>query len=223
MASRNAEHLKAVIALGATEHRYYDDAGYYVGCMVGQTIGWAAIMFGYNTRPPDPLHCGDAWRDLWMERLNTSPMYLGLWLEHQREDDYWLRGTVGVDYSAVKTPIYAVSGHVDCWPNTVSRLLENLSCPRQGLQGAWSHRYPQMAIPGPAIGFMDEAVRWFDYWMKGKDNGVDTDPMYRVYMQDSVRPQSYYETRPGRWISEASWPSNQVDTRVFPLWRWQLA
>ena len=214
MASRQADHLKAVIALGATEWRYYDDAGYYIGCMVGQTIGWAAIMFGYNTRPPDPLHCGDAWRDLWMERLNTAPMYLGLWLEHQREDDYWLRGSVGIDYSAVKTPVYAVSGHVDCWPNTVSRLMENLSCPRQGLQGQWCHRYPQMAVPGPAIGFMDEAVRWFDHWLKGENTGIEQEPMYRVYMQDSVKPQSYYEERPGRWISEATWPSDQVSTQI---------
>lgn len=213
MASRQAEHLKAVIALGATDRRYYDDAGYYVGCMVGQTIGWAAIMFSYNIRPPDPLHCGDAWRKLWLERLDTAPMLLGRWLEHQREDEYWLRGSVGIDYAAVKTPIYAVSGHVDCWPNTVPRLLENLSCPKQGLQGAWSHRYPQMAIPGPAIGFMDEAVRWFDHWLKGEDTGIDQDPMYRVYMQESVRPQSYYDERPGRWISESTWPSDQVSAR----------
>lgn len=215
MSSRNADHLKVVVALGATEFRYYDDAGYYLGCMVGQTIGWAAIMFGYNTRPPDPLLYGDKWRDLWMARLDTAPMYLGLWLEHQREDDYWLRGTVGSDYSAIRIPVYAVSGHADCWPNTVSRLLENLSCPRKGLQGAWSHRYPQMAIPGPGIGFMQEVVRWFDHWLKGRENGVDAEPMYRVYMQGSVRPQRYYENRPGRWISEATWPSDQVANRIF--------
>ena len=38
MAQRNAKHLKTVVALGASEWRYYDDAGYYVRCMVGQSF-----------------------------------------------------------------------------------------------------------------------------------------------------------------------------------------
>ncbi len=217
MAARRAPSLKAVIALGSTDSRYYDDAGYFVGCMVGQTVGWAAIMLGYNTRPPDPLHCGDGWRDLWMQRLAEAPMYLGMWLEHQRDDAYWQRGSVSLDYAAIETPVYAVSGHADCWPNTVDRLLTNLPGPSRGLQGPWSHRYPQMAIPGPAIGFLHEVVRWFDHWLKETDTGIEADPTYRVYMQESVRPATFYEQRPGRWISEANWPSSQVSRRRLHL------
>ncbi|MEJ2177859.1 MAG: CocE/NonD family hydrolase, partial [Gammaproteobacteria bacterium] len=107
LAQRAPVPLKTVIALGASEFRYYDDAGYYMGCMVGQTIGWAAIMFGYNTRPPDPALVGESWRDLWLDRLNNVPHYLEHFLSHQREDDYWLRGTVGTHYSSIKIPVYA--------------------------------------------------------------------------------------------------------------------
>ena len=217
IAQRNPEALKTVIALGASEFRYYDDAGYYMGCMVGQTIGWAAIMFGYNFRPPDPNLIGDRWRDLWLERLNNTPHYLDHFLTHQREDEYWLRGTVGTDYSAIKVPVYAVSGHADCWPNTVARLLENLEVPRRGLQGAWCHRYPHLGIPGPTVDFLGDALRWFDQWLKQMDTGIMSEAMYQVYLQDGVPPKPYYDHRPGKWVSEPSWPSEQIAIQSFYL------
>ena len=217
LASRQPEALKTVIAVGATEYRYYDDAGYYMGCMIGQTIGWAAIMFGYNTRPPDPALVGDQWRDLWLQRMRTAPHYLIQWLEHQREDSYWLRGSVGTDYSAINIPIYAVSGHADCWPNTVSRLLQNLQCKRRGLQGAWCHRFPHLGIPGPQVGFLQDAKRWFDQWLKGEDTGIMREDAYQVYIQDSVRPKKFYDFRPGKWVSEPAWPSPFVKSEKYYL------
>jgi uncharacterized protein len=43
-------------------------------------------------------------------------------------------------------------------------------------------------------------------------------------MQDSVEPTPSYDTRPGRWISEPSWPSPNVKDRSYLLGgRWRLA
>ncbi|OED42869.1 hypothetical protein AB833_05200 [Chromatiales bacterium (ex Bugula neritina AB1)] len=215
LAQRQPDALKTVIALGATEFRYYDDGSYYMGCLTGQTIGWAAIMFGYNTRPPDPALIGDDWRALWMDRLQNTPHYLDHFLSHQREDDYWLRGTVGTDYDAIKIPIYAVSGHADCWPNTVPRLLEMLNVPKRGLQGAWCHRYPHLGIPGPTVAFLPDALRWFDQWLKGRDTGIMDEATYQVYLQDSIEPKPYYDHRPGKWIGESGWPSKQIHPKQF--------
>ena len=80
LAQKQPEALKTIITLGSTEFRYYDDGAYYMGCMTGQTIGWAAIMFGYNTRPPDPGLVGEGWRELWLDRLNNTPHYMEHWL-----------------------------------------------------------------------------------------------------------------------------------------------
>lgn len=217
LAQRAPEALKTIITLGATEHRYYDDGSYYMGCMVDQTIGWAALMFGYNTRPPDPDLVGEGWRRLWFERLENAPHYLERWFEHQHVDDYWLTNTVATDYEAIKIPVYAVSGHVDCWPNTVSRLLQNLSSPVRGLQGPWCHRYPHMGIPSPTVDFLSDAIRWFDHWLKNKATGIMDEASYQVYLQDSVRPQTFYDSRPGRWVGEAQWPSNQIKNSTFYL------
>lgn len=215
LAGRRPAALKTIIALGSTDQRYYDDAGYYMGCMVGQTLGWAAIMFGFNTRPPDPDLVGEGWKSLWLDRLENAPHYLERWFEHQHNDEYWQNNSADQDFEAIDIPVYAISGHVDCWPNTVSRLLQNLSSPVRGLQGAWCHRYPHMGIPGPTVDFLSDALRWFDHWMKGKNNGVMDEAAYQVYLQDSVRPQTYYDTRPGRWIGLSAWPSDEVQARTF--------
>ena len=223
LAVRAPKALKTVITLGATDSRYYDDAGYYMGCMVGQTIGWAAMMFGLNTRPPYPELVGEGWRDLWLDRLENAPHYLEQWFSHQHEDEYWLNNTVRTDYDSIKVPIYAVSGHADCWPNTVPRLLQNLSVPVRGLQGPWVHRYPHLGIPGPTIDFLSDALRWFDHWLKDKDTGIMDEAAYQVYLQDSVRPQTYYDTRPGRWVGEEQWPSKQIESQAFHLTEQGLA
>jgi putative CocE/NonD family hydrolase len=217
LAQRAPSALKTIIVLGATDQRYYDDAGYYLGCMVGQTLGWAAIMFGYSTRPPDPELVGQNWKTLWLERLENTPHYLERWFEHQHNDDYWLHNSVDTDYEAIKIPVYAVGGHADCWPNTVPRLLQNLQVPVRGLQGAWCHRYPHLGIPGPTVDFLSDAIRWLDQWLKDDETGIMEEAQYQVFLQDSVKPQTYYDERPGRWIGLNSWPSDQIDTEIFHL------
>ena len=37
------------------------------------------------------------------------------------------------------------------------------------------------------------------------------EPLYRVWMQDSVDPKPYYEERPGRWVAETAWPSPRIE------------
>jgi putative CocE/NonD family hydrolase len=217
LAQRAPEALRTIIVLGASDQRYYDDAGYYMGCLVGQTLGWAAIMFGYNTRPPDPELVGENWRDLWLERLEQAPHYLERWFEHQHNDEYWRNNSADTDYAAIKVPVYVISGHADCWPNTVPRLLQNLQVPMRGLQGAWCHRYPHLGIPGPTVDFLSDAIRWYDQWLKDEETGIMEEAQYQVFLQDSVKPQTYYDDRPGRWVGLSGWPSDQIESENFYL------
>jgi len=202
--------LRAVVTLCSTDDRYADDVHYMGGCLLGEQLSWASIMFGRNTLPPDPANVGDRWRDMWLERLEGSGLWLKTWLEHQRRDDFWRHGSICEDWSRVRVPVYAVSGWADGYCRSVFRLMENLQAPRKGLIGPWAHRYPHLGKPGPAIGFLQEELRWWDHWLKGRDTGIMAEPMLRLYMQDSVGPKGHYETRPGRWIAEPAWPSPQV-------------
>ncbi len=217
LAQRSPKALKTIVVLGATDQRYYDDAGYYMGCMVGQTLGWAAIMFGYNTRPPDPELAGENWKSLWLDRLNNTPHYMERWFEHQHNDGYWKNNSADCNPGAIKIPVYVISGHADCWPNTVPRLLQNLNTPIRGLQGAWCHRYPHLGIPGPTVDFLSDTLRWYDHWLKDEATGIMDEAGYQVYLQDSVRPQTYYDERPGRWVGLEGWPSRKIGSEVFFL------
>ena len=201
--------LKAVITVCSTDDRYADDIHYMGGCMLIDQVSWASIMFARNTLPPDPRHRAD-WRDLWLERLRGSGLWLKNWLEHQTRDDFWKHGSICEDYSDVQVPVYAVGGWADGYCRTVFRLMQNLSVPRKGLVGPWAHKYPHIGEPGPAIGFLQEALRWWDHWLKGRDTGIMDEPMLRLWMQDGAPPHGHYAERPGRWVAEPSWPSPQV-------------
>lgn len=209
--------LGAVISVCSTDDRYADDIHHMGGCLLGDSLSWASVMFSYNSLPPDPEIVGDGWRDMWHQRLEGSGLWLEKWLRHQRRDGYWRHGSICEDYAAVKCPVMAVSGWADGYSNAVFRLMENLHVPRMGLIGPWSHAYPHIAQPGPAIGFIQEAVRWWDHWLKGIDRGLDDEPILRVWMQDSVPPTTSYRHRPGRWVAEPSWPSTNVTMQRFSL------
>ncbi|MGD8419852.1 MAG: CocE/NonD family hydrolase, partial [Gammaproteobacteria bacterium] len=207
--------LKAVISLCSTDDRYATDVHYMGGCLLGEQLSWASIMFGRNTLPPDPRHNPDGWRKLWLERLENSGLWLKNWLEHQRRDEFWKHGSVCEDFARIQVPVYAVSGWADGYCAAVFRLVEHLQVPRKGLIGPWAHRYPHLGEPGPAIGFLQEMLRWWNHWLKRQDTGIMDEPVLRLYRQDAAKPATYYAERAGRWITEPAWPSPNVTVTLF--------
>ena len=69
VAARRPPALKAIITLCSTDDRYADDIHYKGGCLLNENLGWAATMFAYSSRPPDPVLVGERWRAMWLERL----------------------------------------------------------------------------------------------------------------------------------------------------------
>ncbi len=196
---------------------------YMGGCLLSDNVAEASTMFAYATLPPDPALAGERWRELWHERLENCSLWAAEWLTHQRRDDYWRHASVCENYSDVQVPVLASSGWADGYSNAVSRLLANLDVPRRGLIGPWSHKYPHLGQPGPAIGYLQELVRWWDHWLKDVENGVMDGPMLQTWMQDSVPPSTSYEDRPGRWVGEPVWPSPHVHPSEHRLARHRIA
>ncbi|WP_411149088.1 CocE/NonD family hydrolase [Streptomyces sp. A30] len=222
VAARQPPSLRAIVIASFTDDRHADDMHYMGGAMLSDNLAEAGTMFAYATCPPDPAVVGDRWRDMWHERLeNTGPWVLP-WLRHQRRDDYWRHASVSENYQDVRCPVLASSGWADGYSNAVTRLLGNLDVPRKGLIGPWSHKFPHLGEPGPAIGYLQEVVRWWDHWLKGVDNGVMDGPMLHTWMQDSVPPSTSYEERPGRWVAEPAWPSPYIRPVTYPLTRHRI-
>ncbi len=209
--------LKAVITSCSTDDRYADDMHWMGGTLLTDTLDWGASFWTWIARPPDPLIVGDRWREMWMARLEKLNFMVEDWLRHQRRDAFWKHGSVNEDYSAIECPVFAVGGWLDGYSNAIPRLLANLSVPRLGLIGPWAHAYPHLGTPGPQFDFLPEAIRFFDQWLKGEDTGIVREPVLRVWMQEDVPPQPFYEMCPGRWVAEPEWPSPRIETR-----RWGL-
>ena len=218
VAARRPPELRAVISMCASDDRYADDVHYVGGCVLGvDMLPWAATMLTLLAQPPDPATVGAGWRETWFARMERTPAFVEPWLTHQRRDGYWRHGSVCEDYARIEAPVYAIGGWADGYTNAIPRLLAGLPGPRKGLIGPWAHAFPQDAEPGPAIGFLQECLRWFDHHLKGIDTGVMDEPMLRLWMQEPVTPSTRYKERPGRWIAESEWPPRDAGQ-----WTWDF-
>lgn len=218
VAARRPAALKAVISLCSSVDRFADDIHYRGGCQLLENVGWAATATSWCSMPPDPALVGEAWRDMWLERLESAPVQIDRWLQHSSRDAYWKHASICEDFSRIEAPVLSIGGWHDGYRNTPVKLLQGgTSGPVKAIMGPWIHKYPHIASPEPRMDFVAEALRWWDRWLKGVDTGVEDDPDYRVYVMDGIAPQTSYDHRPGRWVGLRDWPSDRIAPRVLAL------
>ncbi len=209
--------LKAIVPQCASDNRYTDDAHYVGGALTLDDLDWGAEFKTVLVGPPDPAIVGDRWRDMWLSRLKATPPILAEWLRHQRYDGFWQHGSVAVDYSRIQCPVYVVDGQIDSYRDFLPRLLSHLRVPRRGIMGPWGHKYPQLADAGPGLDWVTEEVRWWSQWLLGVDTGIMDEPMLRVFLENRTASEVWPNDVPGRWVSEPSWPSPHITSRILHL------
>ena len=217
VAAHRPPALKAIITVCSSDDRYNDDVHYMQGCLLHDNFAWSSAMYAFVSQPPDPAVVGEAWREMWLARLKHYKYPARIWYGHQRRDEYWRQASVCENYDAIECAVFAVGGWEDGYSNTVGRLVEMLKAPCIGLVGPWGHSYPQKALPGPAIGFLQEALRFWDHWLKGRDTGLMREPKLKVWMNGSHAPDPCATLRPGRWIAHRDWPASTIAMQDFWL------
>lgn len=91
--------------------------------------------------------------------------------------------------------IYHIGGWWDMGAKEVFVALNSLKNPQKLLMGPWSHFHPE--IQGKFVA--TEHLRWYDYWLKGIDNGVvDEPPVYYNVMGAGEGDQQQWRFA-GRW------------------------
>jgi len=89
-------------------------------------------------------------------------------------------------------PVYHWAGWYDNFPKHGLLWYSNLTNPQKIVIGPWAH---------PQLGHLDlatEMVRWYDYWLKGIDNGVMSEaPIYYYTMGEGEN---------SGWHSASQWP-----------------
>ncbi len=216
VAARRPPALKAIITVDSTDDRYSDDAHYMGGALLGENMGWGCAFFMQQGRAPDPAIVGRDWLKMWKRRLKAIPHPVERWMSHQTRDAFWKHGSISQNYGAIRAAVYAIGGWEDGYTNTILRMMRNLKAPRKALIGPWEHTYPHVADVNP-MGFLQEAMRWWDHWLKDRDTGIMDEPMIRAWMQESAPPKPVYTHRPGRWIAERAWPSTSTKPLRLPF------
>lgn len=120
-------------------------------------------------------------------------------LLHPLYDEFWIERTA--DYGKIKTPAFIGA----CWCTygihlpAAFRSWEGLDVPKKMVIG------PPHYLDRPVYQLQHEAVRWFDYWLKGVDTGIMNDPPVRVFIMNA-----------DEWKEGSDWPF--PETRFTPFY-----
>jgi predicted acyl esterase len=209
MAMRHPPALKAILAAHATAELFHDDVHYIDGMAhvdefelnMDMAQGWlGAPDYSLDEKILGP-------------RFETPPWSL-LYLRHQHDGPFW-RDRVRL-LSEITTPTFLIGGMQDGYRDNVPDMLMKSKAPIRAIVGPWNHSFPNDADFGPRVEWRDRAVRWFDYWLKGRDTGVRNDPRLVIYMQHWHPPDPRLQSVPGEWRREDVWPpKDATNTALF--------
>src|SRR5262249_53802507 len=126
------------------------------------------------------------------------------WWEHPDFDDFWASRVIPIE--RIQCPAFLIGGWRDLYAEATVRDFGRIAAPRRLLMGPWKHAFPDVALDAPAAG-LHELERWWERWLRGKDNGVMAEPAVTLYVQGAD----------AGWRHETAWPSPRVQpTRWHP-------
>jgi len=209
LAMRNPPALKAIIAVCATDDLYQDDVHFMDGII--HVDSWEMSQDLDNSRPGAPDYTID--EEYFENRFDTEP-WMMTYKRMQRYGPFWERTTLKEDYGSIRVPTFVIGGWYDGYRDSVPRMLEHLEAPVKGLIGPWSHYFPHNASPKPQMEWRHEAVRWYDYWLKGRNTGILDEPKFAVFVRRWHPPGPILEEVEGDWRWEEGWPIERIRERT---------
>ena len=199
LAMRNPPALKAIVAVAATESLFKEDVHYIDGVAHIDEFELTMDLGQGRSGAPDyslaPEVIGP--------RMRSKPWSL-TYLEHQRDGEFW--HSPERPLSSIHVPCFLIGGLHDGYRDSISRMLTQVSAPVKAWIGPWNHAWPSDSNYGPLYEWRNQAVRWFDYWLKGRNTGVLADPKLMIYLQRAYPPGPQDQTLPGLWRAYDGWP-----------------
>lgn len=131
-------------------------------------------------------------------------------IDHPGISDWWDPLMYQGKFSRVNVPVLNVSGWYDdeqagATMNYIGMTTEGPAKVRQSqklLMGPWPHAVNSSSRLGPidfgagsVIDLSGYELRWFDFWLKGLDNGIMAEPPVRIFVMGE-----------NKWHDAASWP-----------------
>ena len=211
VAMRQPPALKAILALHAADNVYRDSIDMLDGAFHLDSYHLRIHHENGLPRPPDYVLDEAYFRD----RFDVKP-WIFSYVKNQRDAAFWRKSALFTDYSRLKVPAYLIGGLLDGYRDTVPRILENARVPIQAEIGPWNHAWPHDGEPGPNYEWGQQAVRFWNRWLRGEHNGVSDGKRFAVFVRDSHAPDKELEQTPGQWRYE-DWPIRRTAWRLlFP-------
>lgn len=201
-ATMNPEHLKAAYVVVAPSSR-----------VTGSFIGGAFKQ----------KDSGD-----WSRGQGVSEEVIARNASSYPASSYWERTEIGEQRKFIDIPIYQYGGWYDIFNEGNVRNFMYLQ--HEGADGARGNQklemgpfghgalsgdldYPSGGGIGNAQGGTDSEVRWWDYWLKGIDNGIMDEPPVKAYMMASARKGQV--SPKNRWMTFGDWPPAPAATNYY--------
>jgi predicted acyl esterase len=162
----------------------------------------------------------------WSEQQGASQAQLDRIRGRVQDDVFWNRGAMSANRKYIRIPMYNVGGWYDIFNHGNVGNFEYLQ--NQGSKGARGNQKLYMGpfghgplsgdleypgIDGLGGGMGDEEIRWFDYWLKGIDNGVMDEPPVRYVMMAAARKGAF--SPKNRTLTAANWPVAYRESRLY--------
>jgi len=150
-------------------------------------------------------------------KLQGNQYFLRFVIAHPNYDATWERVNLESRFHEVNVPIYHLGGWHDAFTEgTINGFVgvqhngaEGARGKQKLLVGPWVHyglgqrQQGEFAFPSNAeFNDLNEALRWFNYWLQGKDNKIISEPPVRYYVMGAIESGA-----PGNeWRNAADWP-----------------
>lgn len=173
--------------------------------VMGASVRWMDIIENAKTQQQTAQKVQEAMSGDWNNLLNVFPVIdldkkiIGEknnnwrnWVKHNSDDEYWEKVNYLEALKELDIPVFLQSGWFDGGNRGVKLAYESLKQSENKnikmIVGPWEHtdqspRYLfRMDMGDKAdIGIMNIYIKWFDYWLKGKKNGITDEPMVQVF------------------------------------------
>jgi len=211
VAMRRPPHLGAVLVFHPSDDLYHDDVHYIDGIL--HLDQYALEIDHENGLPSPPDYPLDA--AYFADRFDREP-WLFTYLRQQTDGAFWRQESARFHPGSLRVPVYVIGGLLDGYRDSVSRLLETAKGPVRAAVGPWGHDWPDNGTPGPNYEWRQEALRWWDHWLKGRDNDVLDGPRLLLFVRAGSPPDAHLKRTPGEW-RQVDWPiPGGTAKRLFP-------
>ena len=214
-ASMGSSYLKAIVPRVIGANMY--ETGWYQGGAfhLGTAAMWAMRYDGRTRQDIFDYNWEQLFKKLPLAELDREAgkdvHFFRDWIAHPDYDDYWRAQSIEERYPNIKVPVLQIGGWYDVLVRgtfhhfTEMRKHGGSELARQNQRavvGPWIHSACSTTFAGEldfgAISMLDlqeVELRWFDHWLKGKDNGAERDAPLRLFVMGS-----------NEWRDENEWP-----------------